>query len=89
MIECTTRSGFTCKLDENVMNNMELVDIMADSSMNAAFRVSAAAKLILGPVQKKQLYDHLRTEDGRVPIEKLEETITDIFDFFGQQGKNS
>lgn len=89
MIECTTRAGFTCKLDENVMNNMELVDIMADNSMNAAFCVSAAAKLILGPVQKKQLYDHLRTEDGRVPIEKVEEAITDIFHFFGQQGKNS
>lgn len=89
MVKCTTKTGFTCELPDNALDNMELVDVMADSSMNPGFRASATLRLLLTPDQKKALYDHLRTEDGRVSIVAVNEAIVDIFNCFNQQGKNS
>ena len=89
MVKCKTRTGFVCELPENVMDNMELLDVLADDSTNAAFRSSAAVKMILGVEQRKRLYDHLRAEDGRVPVAAVEKALEDIFQSFGKHGKNS
>lgn len=89
MVRCETRTGFVCDLPENVMDNMELLDVMADESIDAAFRASAAVKMILGVESRKRLYDHLRTEDGRVPVAAVNEALEDIFQSFGKHGKNS
>ena len=89
MVRCETRTGFVCELDENVMDNMELLDVMADESTEMAFRASAAVKMILGTEQRKKLYDHLRTGDGRVPVTAVNEAFEDILKSFGKNGKNS
>lgn len=88
MIECVTKTGFTCELDEKKMDNMELLDTLAEISENP-LNVSKVVKLILSDDQRKALYDHLRTEDGCVPISAVSEAIVDIFNSTGQQGKNS
>ncbi|MBR4291678.1 MAG: hypothetical protein IKT52_13740 [Oscillospiraceae bacterium] len=89
MAKCETRTGFVCELPENVMDNMELLDVMADDSIAVGFRASTAVKLILGAEQRKKLYDHLRTSDGRVPVAAVEEAVEDIIKSFGENGKNS
>ena len=89
MVRCETRTGFVCELAENVMDNMELLDVMADETVEMAFRASAAVKMILGAEQRKKLYDHLRTEDGRVPVAAVNEALEDILQSFGKHGKNS
>ena len=89
MVKCETRTGFVCELPENVMDNMELLDVMADESMEMAFRASAAVKMILGVEQRKRLYDHLRKTDGRVPVAAVNEALEDILKSFGKNGKNS
>lgn len=89
MVRCETKTGFVCDLPENVMDNMELLDVMADESIDAAFRASAAVKMILGVENRNRLYDHLRTEDGRVPVAAVEKALEDIFQSFGKHGKNS
>ena len=88
MVRCETKTGFVCELPENVMDNMELLDVMADESIDAAFRASAAVKMIFGVENRKRLYDHLRTEDGRVPVAAVDEALEDIFQSFGKHGKN-
>lgn len=88
MVRCETKTGFVCELPENVIDNMELLDVMADESIDAAFRASAAVKMILGVENRKRLYDHLRTEDGRVPVAAVNEALEDIFQSFGKHGKN-
>ena len=45
-------------------------------------------KMLLGEEQKKRLYDHLRSEDGRVPIEATTNAIQEIFNSPGDL-KNS
>lgn len=89
MIEGKTKSGFTFELDENVMDNMELVDILAEANEESPFAVSKIAALILGTEQKKRLYDYHRTDDGRVPVKAVYDDIGEMFLAFGQSGKKS
>lgn len=88
MINGVTRTGFSFSVDENCMNDMELVDILADASVDEVFRVSHVLKRLLPGDQRGALYDHLRT-DGRVPVESVAAAVEDIFAAMGQAGKNS
>ena len=40
--------------------------------------LSAVVRMVLGP-KRKALYEHLRTEDGRVPVSAISQEIMDIF----------
>ena len=88
MIEGVTRSGFKFCVDENFGNDMEVVDILADTSIDDAFRASHLIKKLLPHDQRKALYDHVR-KDGRVPVDAVVEAVADIFAAMGNQGKNS
>lgn len=88
MVSGKTVSGFEFELDEKVMDNMELVDALADASENNPIAMSRAVKLLLGDEQRRKLYDHLRTEDGRVPVAAVGKEAVEIVQAFGKQGKN-
>lgn len=88
MVKGKTKSGFEFELDENVINNMELVDALADCASDDPFAVSKTVKLLLGNELRRKLYDHLRTGDGRVPMEMVSMEISEIFSAFGSAGKN-
>lgn len=85
----TTKSGFRYEIQDNVFDNMELVDTIAEATEDDPVAVSRLVKMTLGVEQRKKLYDHLRTEDGHVPIEKVFEAVGEIFAAFGKQEKNS
>lgn len=88
MINGKTKSGFQFSVDENCMNDMELVDILADDSVDEAFRMSALVKKLLPGEQRKALYDHVRV-NGRVPVDAVIAEVEDIFASMGNPGKNS
>lgn len=88
MIEGTTKTGFQFCVDENAMNDMELVDILADPSMDDAFRMSHVVRKLLPGDQRKALYDHVRV-DGRVPVNAVVAEVEGIFAAMGSKGKNS
>lgn len=88
MIKGTTKTGFQFCVDEDAMNDMELVDILADSTMDDSFRMSHVVRKLLPGDQRKQLYDHVRI-DGRVPVDAVTAEIADIFEAMGEPGKNS
>ena len=89
MITGTTRSGFSFEISENLGDNMELLEVLEEMSNKNPYALAKACKIVLGEQQKKALYDHLRTEDGRVPVEGVSDAITDIFEAAGKPGKNS
>ena len=82
-----TASGFEFEIDDAVINDMELIDAIADSMDDNPLAFSKVCAKLLGSEQRKKLYDHLR-ENGRVPLEKISTEITDIFNSFGDNGKN-
>ena len=83
-----TESGFKWEIDENVLDDMELIDAMAASQGEDPTQISTVVTKIFGADQKKKLYDHVRAEDGRVPISKVADIITEIINAIGEDGKN-
>lgn len=88
MIRGKTTCGFAYELDEKAINNMELVDALADAEDDNPIAISRACLLMLGKETRKQLYEQVRTKDGRVPIEDVSNAMLEIFKAFGEQGKN-
>ena len=88
MIEGITSTGFAFAVEEKRLDNMELVDAIAKVDKDPT-AVSRVLDLMLGEEQKHCLYDHLRTEDGRVPIGAMTDALTEIFAAGGKQAKNS
>lgn len=81
-------SGLEMELNEKVMDNMELVDTLAEAADEDPLAVSRMVKLVLGAENRKKLYDHMREKDGRVPVAQVSDALKEIFEAFGEKGKN-
>ena len=84
----TTASGFAFAIPAENLDNMELLDALAELNERDPLQVSAVCRLLLGKEQRKRLYDHLRTPAGNVPIGAVTEAIGEIFNACGDAGKN-
>ena len=87
MIKGKTKSEFSYELDKERLNNYELLEAIEELEENPLV-LSRVVNLLLGKEQTKKLKDHLRTENGIVPTEKMSEEITEIFQNQGET-KNS
>ena len=54
--EITTKSGFKCKVDDTVLDDMELVDAMAASQEEDPLQITVVINKILGEKTKAKLY---------------------------------
>lgn len=81
-------SGLELEISEDVMNDMELVDILAEAGENDPIAVSKICKKIMGTENRKKLYDSVRNDAGRIPVEKISSAVEEIFKSFGDTGKN-
>ena len=88
MITGETKTGFKFSIDENVTNDMRMLDAICDVQAGEKLKVTKIIALLLGD-DKERLYAHVAEKDGRVPVEKIEAEILDIFNAFGESGKNS
>lgn len=88
MVKGKTESGFEFEIDETVADDMEFMEMLGEA-MEDVFKFPKVIKQLLGEEQKKRLYDHLRSENGRVPIEKTSEAFTEIMNLAGESLKNS
>ena len=77
MVEGVTASGFSFAYDEQIMNDFEIVDAIADIVSEEPSRLLTGLSTFISKV-KKALYDHVRTPDGRVPIDKIQVEITEM-----------
>lgn len=83
-----TKTGFEYKIAESALDNMELVDALAELDEGNTTVISRICKLLFGNEQKKALYNHLRTAEGNVPVAAFTQEIFDIFEQL-KDGKNS
>lgn len=86
MKSVTTQSGFCCELDETALDDMELFDALTGLDGGDMGVLPLVVSKIMGP-HKKALYDHLRADNGTVPIGAVTAEIRDIILALG--GKNS
>lgn len=83
-----TSKGFEFDVDKDAINDMEVVDLLADFEENEnPVVLSKLTSKVLGEKQKKALYESLRV-NGRVPIIEVSNAMVEIFKAFGEQGKN-
>jgi len=80
-----TKSGFEFSINEENID-MELMDDLADAEENNAL-IGRIIMRMLGKEQKKRFYDFIRTENGKVPIDKASEGMIDFFEAI-KAGKN-
>lgn len=74
VLEC----GFEIDIDENLFDDMELFDAVVELDHGNRTALSVVAEKILRD-KKAELYDFLRTEDGRVPIQAVSDVVVEIF----------
>lgn len=84
----TLKNGFAFDVDPNVLDDMELIDALAQAQGEDATAISKVLVMVLGVEQRNRLYDVLREENGRVPIKATMESIVEIFEAMGNSGKN-
>ena len=83
-----TSTGFKFELDEARFDDMEFVTALSKAGKGDVFALPDMLEKLLGEKQLEALYDHVRAEDGRVPVTKVSEEIADIFAKVGESQKN-
>lgn len=77
MIKGKTKSGFNYHIDENILQDYELLEAIAETERNPIF-ITKVVRMLLGDDTDK-LKEHVRDENGHVSIEKMNVEITEIF----------
>lgn len=78
MITAETKDGFAVELSEEALDNVELLDALAAVQDSDVLSLGRTIRLLMGKEQTKKLYDHLRTEDGRVPVVALSDALGEL-----------
>lgn len=83
-----TKSGFKFEIDEEIMDDMEFIELLAAAQKNELL-FPEVIEQIMGKEQKRKLYDHLRNEKGRVPVDATIKVVEEIMVAAGEDTKNS
>lgn len=77
--EITTNTGFTCLLDPNVGDDMEVMDNLQRLGRGEMMDLTMAELIdkMIGTEQREKLYNHCRT-NGRVSMRKVVAEADDI-----------
>lgn len=81
----TTRTGFAFDYDEGRLDDMRIVDALAEATDEEAQEferlrgMTRVVELLLGRETKRALYDHIgKSHEGRVPAAALQAELEDI-----------
>lgn len=80
MITGETKSGFKFEIDDSALDDWELLSALSEVDDGNIRQLTKIPKMLLGDEQAKNLTNHLREANGRVPASKMTEAIRDIFD---------
>lgn len=78
-----TDSGFKCKINEEVLDDMRFLELIATLDENP-LNLPVFLDKFLGEKQKEKLYKHIETKDGRVPITALQDILAEIMTKAGE-----
>lgn len=78
MIEGKTVSGFQYHIDDDARDDMELFEGLLALDNGDMSQLAQTLTALLGAEQKKALYDHCRTEKGRVSATRVFKELKEI-----------
>lgn len=73
-----TSSGFAAEIADDVLDDIELFEDLVELDKKNISVMPGALKRILGDEGKKRLYEHCRTESGRVPMTSVMKEVGEI-----------
>lgn len=77
MVKGETKSGFKFEIDPDEVNDIEFLERLGDAGEDVS-KMPRIMKEILGEDQRKRMYDHIRNEKGKVPIDTAMDIFTEI-----------
>lgn len=89
MICGKTASGFEFTLEEEVLDNYELLETLAEIDQGNYGKLTEMTTLLLGEEQKDSLKEHVRNDKGKISIKKMMDEVSEIFKSAKETGKNS
>lgn len=78
MIEGKTSTGYKFAIEEEALDDAELVDDFVDIQEGKNIRTKDACTRLLGTEGQKALYEHCRSEKGRVKFTVLFQELMEI-----------
>lgn len=83
---CTgkTSSGFEYSVKKAMLNNAEFLESFAKVQNGDNLRMFELMDIAFGEEQKKALYNHVRDEEGIVPLDTLATELAEIFEQLGK-----
>ncbi|HGF7640662.1 hypothetical protein LGV83_11620 [Enterococcus durans] len=72
-----TKSGFSYQIQKEQVENYEFVELIGEVDENPT-KLPKVLKMLFGKEQTDKLKDHLRTEDGFVPTQKMIEEFSEV-----------
>lgn len=79
MAKGKTVTGFEFDVDEEVRDDMELLESLTRLDRGEVGVLPDVMVSLLGEEQKKRLYDHCRSEKGRVSSKRVMQELASIF----------
>ena len=86
LLKGKTAAGFEYQVDADMLNDMELLENIAEVDTNP-LKLPKVIRAVLGDKQKTAMYDHYRTENGKVPVDVVSAAFVEILST-NNQGKN-
>lgn len=73
-----TKTNFEYNIDKKILNDYELLEEIDNIGKNPLIIIKLLKRL-LKEEQLEKLKEHIRNEEGIVPIDKMEKELEDIF----------
>lgn len=93
MLEGKTASGFEFAVNENIRTDWRFVKAIAEAGSTKGNEITnieglvSLVSLLLGPDGEERLCDHVRQEDGTVPLRLINTEVRDILRQLGAAAK--
>lgn len=85
MKQIETSTGFSCNVNELAADDIEFLDLLCDLDDGEIKAYRKVLKKLLSDDDIKRLFDHVRTEDGRVPVSAISAELVDIIKSLGKK----
>lgn len=82
-----TSAGFEWDMDPAVMDDILVIEDLAALDQGDLLKVPEVLRRLLGEPGKRALYEHLKTEEDRVPISAVSAALAEIITAMGDSGK--
>lgn len=79
MINGQTKTGFHYEIDETKLDDMEFLELLSAAN-DDVLQIPKVLTAMLGEKQKKELYEHLRNENGKVPFTEVGNALFEIME---------